>query len=201
METSYWSTFRSTYRRTIAIIKKTCKITMIVLVIVLSLQTVVYDQLPLISAIETSIIPNLMSIHLCIIFLDDSFGDMTKRILSSTIWKPIRDLIRVSNPFHLLVFQCMFIFLPVTDKNSFAIILHMSFTFIVNFVICSIAQINFEKPMDKFSRLISGYIWTFKKKNFPMCMNTLYCLGKFTVAIYYFFIFQSRNVNNYVIIM
>ena len=38
MEIGYWPTFRSTYRRPIAIIKKICKITMIVLIIVLSLQ-------------------------------------------------------------------------------------------------------------------------------------------------------------------
>ena len=158
MEMGYWPALRSIYRRPIAIIKKTCKITMIVLVIVLSLQTLVYDQLPLISAIEASTLPNLMSIHLCIIFLDDSFGDMTRRILSSNIWKPIKNLTRVSYPFHLLVFQFMLILIPLTNKNPLAIILHMSFTFIVNFIICWIIQVNFEKPIDKFSRLISGYI-------------------------------------------
>ena len=158
MEIGYWPTFRSTYRRPIAIIKKTCKITMIVLVIVLLLQTLVYDQLPLISAIEASTLPNLMSIHLCIIFLDNSFGDMTRRILSSTIWKPIRGLIRVSYPFHLLVYQFILIYIPLTNMNPFIIILHLLFTFTTNFIICSIIQINLEEPINKFSKVISEYI-------------------------------------------
>ena len=63
--------------------------------------------------------------------------------------------------------------------NPFIIILHLLFTFTTNFIICSIIQINLEEPINKFSKVISEYIWIIKKYLVHGGINTMYYLEKF----------------------
>ena len=147
MESGYWSEFKRMFNKQIITIKTLCKITMITLVSILLLQTVFYDLLPLTSAIEASLFPTLSSIHFCIFFLDDSYIAIIRNILSLNIWKSMRNVVRISSVFHALVFTSISMLLPLTNKNFFSIIIHMSFTITINYVICSIIEFKLEKPI------------------------------------------------------
>ena len=157
MESGYWAKIRTKFNKQITTINNLCKITLITLVSILLLQKVLYDLLPLTSAIESSLFPSLLSIQFCTILLDDSFNDMFRRILSLNIWKPMRNLVRVSSVFHAIVLTSISMLMPLTSKDILSLIIHMSLTVITNFVICWIIHWKLEKPIIEYSMIISTY--------------------------------------------
>ena len=151
MESGYWPEFRTKFNKKITTINNLCKLTLTTLVSILLLQTVLYDLLPLTSAIESSLFPSLLSIQFCILFLDDSFSDMTRRILSLNIWKPTRNVVMVSSVFHALIYTLICMIMPLNNKEFLSIIIHMSLTLITHFLICLLIHLKLEKPINKYT--------------------------------------------------
>ena len=147
---------RKTYNRQIDIVNHICVLMIIIVTITLSLQTVTYGLLPLVSAIEASVVPNLLSIPLCIVILDDSFSHSIRRFLTIPIWKRIRDCIRMSYPFHVLVFSIISLILPL--NNLLFMPLHLILTLIINFICSTILGHPIEKLLMNFIQLITSSI-------------------------------------------
>ena len=147
IETGTWCEIRSKYSSVIIIIKNLIKIILFTLTTVLLFQNSIFSLLPIVSALETSIVMSLMSMHLCMVILDDSFDNLIKRFLSLPIWNTIRQLIRVSYLFHPIIFQLIKLFIPISSSNNIANMIHLFVTIVLNFSLCSIIEKHIERPI------------------------------------------------------
>ena len=148
IETGTWCKFRSKYSSVLISVKNFIKIIFISLTAILVLQNIIFNLLPIVSAIETSLAPSLMSIHLCMVILDDSFNKMTRGFLTLNIWTTIRPMLRVSYLFHPIVFQLIKFFIPSFIVSiTIASMIHMFLTIVLNFVVCFVIEKNIERPI------------------------------------------------------
>ena len=153
IEINCWPILRETCIRQIDVVDKVCKWSIIILTVILSLQDVIYGLLPLLSAIEASILPNLVSIPVCIVILKNSPKHSIRRIVTMQIWKELRDCIRVSYPFHVLVFSMISLKFPLNDFHFLPI--HLIMTFIINFIFSKFLHEQFEKPIFKYVKILT----------------------------------------------
>ena len=144
------------------IVNNCCMIMLTLLTLILLLQNVIFDLLPTISAIDASLVPSLMSINLCMVILNDSFNKILSRILSMTIFKTIRNIIRVSYLFHPIIFELCKILIPWNNSNMITHIMHMFLTFLFHFVVCFFIEKYLEKPLIIYSNYLLKFLF---KKN------------------------------------
>ena len=111
------------------------------------LQNIIFDIMPTISAIEASLFPTIVSIQLCDTILNDSYFESIKLFLSLPIWASIKQVMRVSYVFHTLIFEIIWILLPLKNFNLISIIIQIFSTFFIHFILCKIIQIYLEKPL------------------------------------------------------
>ena len=155
IETRSWNEFKSKYNKQITAITKICKIILLILFMILSSQTILYenDLLPKIAAIEAGLFPSLMSLIICVSILNESYFVTIKPFLSLTFWRNIKQITRVSYVYHPIIFEILWIFLPSNNLKSF--IFNLFLFFLINFIICKFLQINLEKPIIQCSNRIS----------------------------------------------
>ena len=122
---------------------------------VLLLQTVCFDILPKISAIEASLMPSIISFQLCIIILDNSLNEKCKRFLTLPIWNEIKKVSRVSYVFHPLNFKFISLCIPMNSDVSIELFIKMYIYIVINLWICKILLVKIEKNIIYFSKIIS----------------------------------------------
>ena len=156
IEKRTWNFYKFKYAREILIFRKYSKSALLLLNIILSLQTITFDILPRISAIEASVFPTLMSIQLCIIILDESYFHILRTSLSLSFWKKLKEIIRVSYVFHPLTFEILGIFIPLNNFCLHSILFHIILIYSIHFIICRIIQNYIEKSFENLSIKISN---------------------------------------------
>ena len=158
MATQSWSQFRAKHFNAIVKIDNICKIVAITSITLVLLQGGVYGLSTTMSALEAALLSSLFSIPICIKILDDSFSPLARYILTMRVWKPIRDVLRVSYVWHMLVFDLVCHFLPLTNPTILNILVHWTLCYSLSYIVSQIIYRKIETPIIKFSKTISNYI-------------------------------------------
>ena len=139
--------FINTYKSEITSSTKLFKIFFFLMTIILSSQTILFELLPKISAIEASIFPCFISILFSLSVLDESFYNSHTVLFSLNIWKSFRGIMRISYVFHPLIFEILRSLIPLNNFHLHSILFHTFFVFSIHFLLCNVIQLYIEKPL------------------------------------------------------
>ena len=157
IESGTWDKFKIHHNIQITTLIKKRK-NILLLLITLCLFLFVNNVITLILALEKCLTSSMMSIYLCIFYLNNTLDNLVSGLMKIPSLKSITNLIRVSYVFHPLIFKFTSEILPYQKDKYILIIFHFIITMNINFFISKIIRIKIEEPIINYSKKISNVI-------------------------------------------
>lgn len=126
-------------------LRKYCFFTLLILSM-----TLICQKTPLLSSFQTSLPQIIISLTLCSYLISNEFPKFIYSLLTMSIWKSWRPVLRASYLFHPLIFEYLAYTLPVKHYNIALLLLHFIIVITLTYLFSSLIVSKIDQPFVKY---------------------------------------------------